>query len=136
LSNSHDEKQERERDRLNTEQRPTSVTHHDAQLRAVLLGLEDRRLPFPRQVFEVETWAPAWTIDQPAATLWYHPHLHPRTEDQVYRGITGMFLLDDPQAAALSLPDDYGVDDLPGFGSREHFCPLAWARGLSPRDHP
>ena len=27
-----------------------------------------------------ETWYPEWTIDQPAATLWYHPHLHGETE--------------------------------------------------------
>jgi FtsP/CotA-like multicopper oxidase with cupredoxin domain len=60
-----------------------------------------------------ETWSPAWTIDQPAATLWYHPHPHGETEDHVYRGIAGMFLLDDPEAARLSLPDVYGVDDVP-----------------------
>jgi FtsP/CotA-like multicopper oxidase with cupredoxin domain len=60
-----------------------------------------------------ETWSPTWTIDQPAATLWYHPHPHPETEDQVYRGLVGMFILDDPEAEALALPDDYGVDDIP-----------------------
>jgi blue copper oxidase len=59
------------------------------------------------------TWSPSWTIDQPAATLWYHPHLHERTEDHVYRGVAGLFLLDDPQASALALPDRYGVDDIP-----------------------
>jgi FtsP/CotA-like multicopper oxidase with cupredoxin domain len=60
-----------------------------------------------------EAWSPTWTIDQPAATLWYHPHPHPETEDQVYRGLVGMFILDDPEAEALALPDDYGVDDIP-----------------------
>jgi FtsP/CotA-like multicopper oxidase with cupredoxin domain len=60
-----------------------------------------------------ETWSPTWTIDQPAATLWYHPHPHPETEDQVYRGLVGMFILDDPKAAELALPGDYGVDDIP-----------------------
>jgi FtsP/CotA-like multicopper oxidase with cupredoxin domain len=68
----------------------------------------------PHQTIEPgETWSPGWTIDQPAATLWYHPHPRGETEDHVYRGIVGMFILDDPQAAGLSLPDDYGVDDLP-----------------------
>lgn len=68
----------------------------------------------PHQTIEPrETWSPAWTIDQPAATLWYHPHPHGETEDQVYRGITGMFILDDRESERLSLPDDYGVDDLP-----------------------
>lgn len=58
-------------------------------------------------------WTPQWTIDQPAATLWYHPHPHGETEDHVRRGLAGMFLLDDPAADALALPRTYGVDDLP-----------------------
>ncbi|MDQ4007885.1 MAG: multicopper oxidase domain-containing protein, partial [Actinomycetota bacterium] len=61
-----------------------------------------------------ETWRPAWTIDQPAATLWYHPHPHGRTEEHVYRGLAGMFILDDPDSpAADRLPHRYGVDDVP-----------------------
>jgi blue copper oxidase len=59
------------------------------------------------------TWSPGWKIDQPAATLWYHPHPHPRTEEHVYRGVTGMFIVDDPQARQLALPKRYGVDDIP-----------------------
>jgi FtsP/CotA-like multicopper oxidase with cupredoxin domain len=59
------------------------------------------------------TWSPSWRINQPAATLWYHPHPHGATEDHVYRGVAGLFLLDDPQASRLPLPDRYGVDDIP-----------------------
>ena len=59
------------------------------------------------------TWHPAWTIDQPAATLWYHPHLHGRTREQVDAGLAGMFLVQDDAEAALALPREYGVDDLP-----------------------
>jgi blue copper oxidase len=60
-----------------------------------------------------ETWTPAWEIDWPAATLWYHPHPHGETADHVYRGIAGMFILDDQLANALPLPGAYGVDDVP-----------------------
>lgn len=67
------------------------------------------------------TWSPSWTIDQPAATLWYHPHPHRRTEDQVFRGLAGMFIVDDPAADDLALPDDYGVDDLPVIVSDRTF---------------
>jgi FtsP/CotA-like multicopper oxidase with cupredoxin domain len=68
----------------------------------------------PHQMIEPgRTWSPSWTIDQAAATLWYHPHLMGETEDHVYRGIAGMFILDDPEASALPLPHDYGVDDIP-----------------------
>jgi FtsP/CotA-like multicopper oxidase with cupredoxin domain len=72
----------------------------------------------PHQMIEPgETWSPSWTIDQPAATLWYHPHLHGATADHVYRGAAGMFIVDErdvqmtPQGARL--PDRYGVDDIP-----------------------
>ncbi|MBV7697112.1 multicopper oxidase domain-containing protein [Streptomyces sp. TRM70350] len=59
------------------------------------------------------TWSPQWTVDQPAATLWYHPHPHGATEDHVRRGLAGMFILDDERSARLGLPKRYGVDDLP-----------------------
>ncbi|MEV1147046.1 multicopper oxidase domain-containing protein, partial [Micromonospora sp. NPDC049799] len=59
------------------------------------------------------TWSPTWTVNQPAATLWYHPHVHGKTEEHVYRGLAGMFILDDDREAALPLPRDYGVDDVP-----------------------
>ena len=49
--------------------------------------------------------------DQPAATLWYHPHVHEATAEQVFKGISGMLLIDEPTDSGL--PDDYGVDDIP-----------------------
>jgi hypothetical protein len=55
-----------------------------------------------------DTWTPSWRIDQPAATLWYHPHLHPSTAAHVNRGLAGLFLLDDPHTDRLALPDRYG----------------------------
>ncbi|GAA1646911.1 multicopper oxidase family protein [Actinoplanes couchii] len=54
-----------------------------------------------------------WTVDQPAATLWYHPHPDGHTEDQVMRGLAGMFLIDDDDPRTAGLPHEYGVDDLP-----------------------
>ncbi|MGI5402358.1 multicopper oxidase family protein [Streptomyces sp. CA-135486] len=59
------------------------------------------------------TFSPRWTVNQPAATLWYHPHPHGTTERHVQRGLAGMFLLDDEKSARLALPRKYGVDDLP-----------------------
>jgi suppressor of ftsI len=59
-------------------------------------------------------WSPTWEIDQPAATLWYHPHVHGATREHVNRGLVGMFILDDPdEPAQHELPHDYGVDDIP-----------------------
>jgi FtsP/CotA-like multicopper oxidase with cupredoxin domain len=60
-----------------------------------------------------QTWSPTWTIKQPATTLWYHPHPHGRTEKHVYRGLAGLFIIDDEHEAALDIPRTYGVDDIP-----------------------
>ncbi|MGH3355715.1 MAG: multicopper oxidase family protein [Nocardioidaceae bacterium] len=60
------------------------------------------------------TWRPHWKVDQPAATLWYHPHPHGRTEQHVYQGLAGMFIVDDSGSpVAGRLPHEYGVDDVP-----------------------
>ena len=68
----------------------------------------------PHQMIAVgETWNPSWTIDQPAATLWYHPHPHGQTAEHVYRGIAGLFLIDDDESDGFDLPREYGVDDIP-----------------------
>ncbi len=55
---------------------------------------------------------PTWTVAQPAATLWYHPHPHGATTAQVLRGLAGAFLVDDP-GTPPGLPGEYGVDDVP-----------------------
>jgi blue copper oxidase len=57
-------------------------------------------------------WQPTWTIRQPAATLWYHPHPHGDTEKHLYRGLAGLFIIDDDESGT-GLPSDYGVDDIP-----------------------
>lgn len=59
------------------------------------------------------TWSPHWTIANSAATLWYHPHTLGKTAEQVYSGLAGMFLIDDPNSDAAGLPAQYGVDDIP-----------------------
>ena len=51
----------------------------------------------PHQMVEDgATWSPQWEIDQPAASLWYHPHPHGETEEHVNRGLAGMFIVEDP----------------------------------------
>lgn len=60
-----------------------------------------------------DTWSPAFTIDQPAATLWYHPHPENNTGRQVYKGLAGLFLIEDEVSETLEIPKDYGVNDIP-----------------------
>ncbi|MHC1557601.1 multicopper oxidase family protein [Actinomycetospora sp. C-140] len=68
-----------------------------------------------------ETWEASWRVDQPAATLWYHPHPHGQTERHVHRGLAGLFLVDDD--VAVDLPDRYGVDDVPVVLTDRSFAP-------------
>ena len=85
----------------------TSLHWHGMHLPSVMDG-------GPHQEVEPDgVWAPQWTMNQPAATLWYHPHPHGRTGDHVYRGLAGMFIIDDDESEGLDLPSAYGVDDVP-----------------------
>ncbi|WP_422484755.1 multicopper oxidase family protein [Gudongella sp. DL1XJH-153] len=60
-----------------------------------------------------ETWTPEFTIDQPAATLWYHPHPESNTGRQVYKGLAGLFIIDDEVSDSLDIPKEYGINDIP-----------------------
>ncbi|MEU2402046.1 multicopper oxidase family protein [Streptomyces pseudogriseolus] len=85
----------------------TTLHWHGMLLPAVMDG-------GPHQMIEAGgTWNPYWTVSQPAATLWYHPHPHGATAAHVYRGVAGMIILDDEHSARASLPSEYGVDDVP-----------------------
>lgn len=68
----------------------------------------------PHQVIKSgATWRPRLKIEQPAATAWFHPHLHHDTARQVYMGLTGLIIVADGSDAILGLPRTYGTDDLP-----------------------
>jgi FtsP/CotA-like multicopper oxidase with cupredoxin domain len=85
----------------------TTIHWHGMHLPAMMDG-------GPHQMIAVgESWNPAWTIDQPAATLWYHPHPHGQTAEHVYQGVAGLFLVADEEIDASGLPHEYGVDDIP-----------------------
>ncbi|BFU62107.1 MULTISPECIES: multicopper oxidase domain-containing protein [Rodentibacter] len=60
-----------------------------------------------------ESWAPIVPIDQPAATCWYRSATLANSAYQTYRGLVGMWLIDDEQSLKSSLPRKYGVDDIP-----------------------
>lgn len=86
---------------------PTSLHWHGMHVPAVMDG-------GPHQEMQPDSsWYPQWTVNQPAASLWYHPHPHGDTAKHVYRGLAGMFIIDDEETDALNLPSEYGVDDVP-----------------------
>ncbi len=59
------------------------------------------------------TWRSEYPIIQSAATLFYHSHTHNKTAQQVYRGLGGMFIIDDEESLQKGLPTEYGIDDIP-----------------------
>lgn len=55
----------------------------------------------------------SFTVNQQAATLWYHPHAMGMTAEQVYNGLAGFLLVQDENSSKLALPKTYGRDDIP-----------------------
>lgn len=85
----------------------TTMHWHGMQLPAKVDG-------GPHQPIEPgQTWTPSWTVENPASTLWYHPHPHGATAQHVFHGVAGMIIIDDDHSDSLPLPHDYGVDDFP-----------------------
>ena len=60
-----------------------------------------------------ETWNPHFTVMDKACTMWYHPHLHGKTNEHLTKGISGLIIIKDDEEATLDLPRTYGVDDFP-----------------------
>ncbi len=54
-----------------------------------------------------------FTVDQPAATCWFHPHPHQSSGYQVAMGLAGLVVIDDDEGDKLKIPSRWGVDDIP-----------------------
>ncbi len=70
-----------------------------------------------------KSWRVQLPIDQPAATLWFHPHLYPATAELVIKGLAGLFIIDDEESESLGLPSRWGVDDIPIILQDRRFNP-------------
>ena len=78
----------------------------------------------PHQVIAPgKRWRTELSIDQPAATLWFHPHDYSLTAQQVIKGLAGLLIVDDDDAAGLPLPSRWGVDDIPLILQDRRFTP-------------
>ena len=78
----------------------------------------------PHQVIAPgKQWQTELAIDQPAATLWFHPHYYPSTAQEVIKGLAGLLIVDDEEIARLPLPTRWGVDDIPLIIQDRRFTP-------------
>lgn len=68
----------------------------------------------PHHAIEAEGSAEVdFTVDQEAATLWFHSHAHQKSAEQVYNGLSGLIFVEDEHSDSLDLPKEYGVNDFP-----------------------
>lgn len=85
----------------------TTVHWHGFHIPAIMDG-------GPHQIINAgATWSPNFQIKNNAATYWYHPHLHLKTQEQLTKGAGGLIIIKDPIESALALPRTYGTDDIP-----------------------
>jgi blue copper oxidase len=78
----------------------------------------------PHQVIPPgKQWQTELEVDQPAATLWFHPHIYPTTAQEVIRGLAGLLIIDDEESSRLPLPSRWGVDDIPLIIQDRRFTP-------------
>lgn len=54
-----------------------------------------------------------FTVNQEAATLWFHPHPEGKTAKQVYEGLAGLIYVEDENSDKLDIPKEYGINDIP-----------------------
>lgn len=68
-------------------------------------------------------WNVEFGVDQPAATLWFHPHVYPTTAELVIKGLAGLLIIEDEESDGLGLPSRWGVDDIPIILQDRRFSP-------------
>jgi len=66
-----------------------------------------------RKIKTNQSWSTEFLINQKSATYWYHPHTHKETGSQVYKGLAGLFLIEDEDSHKAKIPKEYGFDDIP-----------------------
>lgn len=90
----------------NTLEEPTTLHWHGFHLPATEDG-------GPSQVIAPGgEWTAQFDVMQFAGTFWYHSHMMEIAGEQVYKGMAGMIIVDEPELS-LALPSVYGVDDIP-----------------------
>lgn len=88
---------------------PDSLSLHIQGLLAPteMVGSIHRQLP-PKS-----SWSPIITVQQPACTCWYHADTMLKSAQQIYRGVVGLWIIDDEKNKQAKLPSKYGIDDIP-----------------------
>lgn len=66
-----------------------------------------------RNIAPQTSWSPIIPIKQSASTCWYHSDTIGRSAYQSYRGLVGMWIIEDEQSKKGLIPNKYGENDIP-----------------------
>lgn len=66
-----------------------------------------------RQLEKGSSWSPIVAVNQPACTGWYHADTPLSSAFQLYRGIAGLWIIEDEHSRKAKLPNKYGINDIP-----------------------
>ncbi|OBW96195.1 multicopper oxidase domain-containing protein [Gallibacterium salpingitidis] len=66
-----------------------------------------------RNIAPQTSWSPIIPIKQNASTCWYHSDTIGRSAYQSYRGLLGMWIIDDEESKKSLVPNKYGENDIP-----------------------
>ena len=97
--------------------RPVIVRHRNHLAEPAVVHLHGGHVPSDSDGFPMDLIEPGGVREylypnkQLGATLWYHDHAHHVEAEHVYRGLAGLYLLDDEAEHAYGLPD--GEYDVP-----------------------
>ncbi|PJG85949.1 multicopper oxidase domain-containing protein [Conservatibacter flavescens] len=86
---------------------------------AVSLNIQGLQIPsellggIGRSLKPTQNWSPIVQITQPASTCWYHGNSLTNAAYETYRGLVGMWLIEDSSLSQTKLPQQYGVNDIP-----------------------
>jgi len=66
-----------------------------------------------QKILPKKRWSSRFKVNQKACTNWYHSHAMGKTAEHVYKGLAGLIIIEDDEIKKLSLPNNYGKDDIP-----------------------
>ncbi|MBF0785998.1 cell division protein FtsQ [Muribacter muris] len=86
---------------------PLSINIQGLQAPTAMVGSNQRILAPNR------SWSPILSVNQPSCSCWYHADTMLNSAFQLYRGIAGLWLIEDQESRKAALPNKYGVNDIP-----------------------
>lgn len=66
-----------------------------------------------RELKQGESWSPIVNVQQSACTCWYHADTLLNSALPLYRGIAGLWIIEDEATKKAKLPNKYGINDIP-----------------------